>query len=351
MLKLIFIITLVLATVFADKDFVVLHSPSSLEVEGGKAINQSLLREVLTGVIGYRVREHDWKGVYIKNIFDLPEAVVIIAIEDVESVNSPYGTRFPLYVDELEETTWQVVCRVVEGNRMNNTLIRMRVGDGLTALGHSALGELNPNSIDKPVLKYLDLENNVDRDFIEEIQLLRAIAKKVPSTIIPNSNPDVYWFVVCNLRPLIDSHKDTPLAVDEAFRILNEALDDLSVSFVDAYKGNVFIAAFTSDTNAEQNDESETSIRVRREEQQEKSDSSTENPRDATSSSETIELKDANLAKKYSANYPVIFNIFLWFGVTFLFSLIAICIAIAEMDPGRDSIIYRMTSNRMKKDN
>jgi len=26
-------------------------------------------------------------------------------------------------------------------------------------------------------------------------------------------------------------------------------------------------------------------------------------------------------------------------------------VAIADMDPGRDSIIYRMTSNRMKKDN
>lgn len=26
-------------------------------------------------------------------------------------------------------------------------------------------------------------------------------------------------------------------------------------------------------------------------------------------------------------------------------------VAISQMDPGRDSIIYRMTSNRMKKDN
>jgi len=32
-------------------------------------------------------------------------------------------------------------------------------------------------------------------------------------------------------------------------------------------------------------------------------------------------------------------------------SLLAICYAIAAMDPGRDSIIYRMTSTRIKKDN
>lgn len=34
-----------------------------------------------------------------------------------------------------------------------------------------------------------------------------------------------------------------------------------------------------------------------------------------------------------------------------VFSLLAISMAIGGMDPGRDSIIYRMTSTRMKKDN
>lgn len=34
-----------------------------------------------------------------------------------------------------------------------------------------------------------------------------------------------------------------------------------------------------------------------------------------------------------------------------VFSLLAISIVIGDMDPGRDSIIYRMTSTRMKKDN
>lgn len=60
---------------------------------------------------------------------------------------------------------------------------------------------------------------------------------------------------------------------------------------------------------------------------------------------------DLNLAKTYTDDYPVIFNIILWFGVVLAFSLLAISYAIAYMDPGRDSIIYRMTSNRIKKDN
>jgi len=60
---------------------------------------------------------------------------------------------------------------------------------------------------------------------------------------------------------------------------------------------------------------------------------------------------DLNLAESYSEDYPVIFNIILWFGVLIAFSMLAICYAIAYMDPGRDSIIYRMTSTRIKKDN
>lgn len=58
-----------------------------------------------------------------------------------------------------------------------------------------------------------------------------------------------------------------------------------------------------------------------------------------------------NLAQSYSEDYPVIFNIILWFGVLIVFSMLAISYAIATMDPGRDSIIYRMTSTRIKKDN
>jgi renin receptor len=33
---------------------------------------------------------------------------------------------------------------------------------------------------------------------------------------------------------------------------------------------------------------------------------------------------DLNLAPEYSPDYPVIFNIILWFGVVFTFSLLAI---------------------------
>ncbi|CAD6995161.1 unnamed protein product [Ceratitis capitata] len=80
----------------------------------------------------------------------------------------------------------------------------------------------------------------------------------------------------------------------------------------------------------------------------EKDSSVSRKRRDALPGSKT---NTYNLAAYYDQNYPVIFNIILWFMVALGLSLLAVCYAIADMDPGRDSIIYRMTSTRMKKDN
>jgi len=61
---------------------------------------------------------------------------------------------------------------------------------------------------------------------------------------------------------------------------------------------------------------------------------------------------DLNLADDVSEDYPVIFNIILFLAITLILALIAISVALATMDPGRDSLIYRVTSaQRFKKDN
>ncbi|KAF6030957.1 ATP6AP2 [Bugula neritina] len=65
----------------------------------------------------------------------------------------------------------------------------------------------------------------------------------------------------------------------------------------------------------------------------------------------TADLATANLAVAYTADYPVIFHLCLWL-VVFLFLLTLFTIyGMMSMDPGNDSIIYRMTATKIKKDN
>ena len=68
----------------------------------------------------------------------------------------------------------------------------------------------------------------------------------------------------------------------------------------------------------------------------------------ATNSS--VDLRKVNLAPVYSADYPVIFNICLWLLVVLALALYVISLVMWYLDPGRDSIIYRMTSQRIKTD-
>lgn len=60
--------------------------------------------------------------------------------------------------------------------------------------------------------------------------------------------------------------------------------------------------------------------------------------------------KDHNLAPDYGEDYPVIFNIIVILSLILIIAIIATSVSMAFMDPGRDSIIYRMTNPRMKKD-
>lgn len=52
----------------------------------------------------------------------------------------------------------------------------------------------------------------------------------------------------------------------------------------------------------------------------------------------------------YSNNYPVMFNLFFWTSLTLGVIIIAIAYVFLTLDPGADTIIYRMTAPRLKAD-
>uniref|UniRef100_A0ABD2WA21 Renin receptor n=1 Tax=Trichogramma kaykai TaxID=54128 RepID=A0ABD2WA21_9HYME len=354
-------------------DFVVLHTPDNVIFKGSKEIDQSNLKEVFSAALGYTVKhqKQSWSGLSITSPFDLPEAVVAIAVEGVDSLGAIKGKKYPLLADEVEEATWQNLRGRLEQRDNDNLLVRIYLGDGLDAvsitlnifwllhhnihyyffkkLGQSALGELKPTLIDESQLKALSSKNEQDHTFLEEVQLLRAIAKKVPTAVTADNKPDVYWLVVSGLKPIFEAYGKNSVAAKEALALLNEALHEVSKAFMDVYKNQVLITAFTNDPSQVH------SARPKRQVSPGKSNF-TESPKGENSEDEDKENKeplkpeDINVAQT-NEDYPVIFNICLWFGVAIFFALLAICISIADMDPGRDSIIYRMTSNRMKKDN
>ncbi|XP_029162598.1 renin receptor isoform X3 [Nylanderia fulva] len=318
----------ILTTVYASGEFVVLHSPDSVEFTVNGEIEQSNLKEILSTALGYTGKQKNADhSITVWDPFTMPNALAVMAIDGIDILPSLKDEiTFPLCVDEVEEASWQALRSRVEERSNDNTLIRINLNDGVDALGQSALGELKPTNMEK--LEFLSSEIEEDRKFVEEMQLLHAIADKVSSVKKHDSSTDVYWLVVSALKPVLDLHGNNSVS-NEAYTLLKDAMERVSKSFVIAYDGQVVVSAFTNDASKVRNTRSVHLERQRR---------------------DTLP-EFSGRSKTYTENYPVIFNIMLWFGVIFFFSLLAICIAIADMDPGRDSIIYRMTSNRMKKDN
>lgn len=62
------------------------------------------------------------------------------------------------------------------------------------------------------------------------------------------------------------------------------------------------------------------------------------------------ETNPYNIAQLSDPNYPVVFNIIFWFSLILIFALIAISLALSNVED-KDSIIYRMTGARGKKEN
>ncbi|XP_034175078.2 ATPase H(+)-transporting accessory protein 2 isoform X1 [Osmia lignaria lignaria] len=266
MLKLFLCCIAVFVAVKASGDFVVLHSPNSVLFNGNEEVEQSLLKEVLAAALGFTVKLRGiWSGISITDPFSLPEAVVAVVIEGVDSLDIPKGKRFPLYVNEVEETTWQALRERLEERDNDNTLVRISLGDGLDALGQSALGELKPTPIDESSLRALNLRKEEDKKFLEEVQLLHAIAKKAPSAIKPDSKSDIYWLVISGLRPIFDAYGSNSTTSREALLLLNNALNVIHDAFIQAYEGQVLIVAFTNDASKVHHIRSVTQERQKRE--------------------------------------------------------------------------------------
>ena len=57
-----------------------------------------------------------------------------------------------------------------------------------------------------------------------------------------------------------------------------------------------------------------------------------------------------NLAYKYNLEYSVVFNLVLWIMIGLALAVIITSYNIWNMDPGYDSIIYRMTNQKIRMD-
>jgi len=329
MIKCLFYLGALFASVYGSGEFTVLTYPESVVFKGHDHIKQCLLKEIYSAALGFTTeQDSNWQGMYMLDPFNLARAVVTVFVDGVADIGEAKGHHFPLKTDEDESDTYDAMVRRMEDRYPYGGSQFVRVELNLGQYGLDGIDMFNGVKEAKPK-KTINLKLSVEEDlqFLEELGLLIEIIKKIESTPPKKEvSADIFWFKVSALHAVSDLHGENSTAVKEAKQLLVEAVERLNAAFNRMYSGRVLVNVITSDASHTR--------RVRR---------------DATDPAEDFD--SYNLAKSYSADYPIIFNIILWFGVIMVFSLLAITLFIGNMDPGRDSIIYRMTSTRMKKDN
>lgn len=307
-MKIIWILTIISAASCSKLN--ILHSPKTVEFSGSSEIKGDLIADVFAASLGYSVSaESTWDGLYMKNPFKAASAAVSVIVEGDEM---EFNAENSYTIDGETNFDRTLITTVLEHSHIGYELDLTDKYDDLISTPYGAIPALHTKDdvhylkegkYDKQFLKQLAFINGLTKTLAEEKELPSAIVVKTSLKQVKNGN-----------------------ALQEAKKLLGDAIEKLEMAVNKIYKGDAVFAVVTVKQHS----------RAKRDvEQAPKADG---------------EGEDYNLAPIYDPNYPVMFNIILWFSIILIFTLLAIALSIARMED-KDSIIYRMTSTRMKKDN
>ncbi|XP_055315626.1 ATPase H(+)-transporting accessory protein 2 [Sitodiplosis mosellana] len=309
MLKNILVIFSLVAAAYGSGQLTVLESPNAISFKKQDRLDGKYIGHVFSACTGHSISE----SVPLKlqfTPFDLAENVCLINIDGIkEFTPKKLKPKSEIIVDGPENSNEVFLNKLQEEGC---SIVHVHLNDGLDALG--SLQDWCENSLKPENSKFYKMLK--DEKNSESKQILEAI---IAMSVLSEAKCKMPAFLQ------IDYNHDASKSRDKYFEEFVSAIEAFAQKYAENTNGYGIVTVLTTDEQSHK--------RSRR---------AVTAPSDAD---------DLNLAESYSEDFPVIFNIILWFGVLIVFSMMAIVVAIATMDPGRDSIIYRMTSTRIKKDN
>ncbi|XP_075052520.1 renin receptor [Mixophyes fleayi] len=332
-------------------DFTVLKSPQNqIFKQGSWPIPGERIPDVIALSMGFSVEEDLlWPGLGPGNIFHRPRATVLVTVTGVDklpaadneisypvenavpysvdsvvnSIHSLFSEEMPvvLQLAPIEERVYMVgkANTVFEDLAVTLKQLRSRLEQDNSILGSLSVGSLYKN-------------DETDRLFFSELQVLQDIPNLLSrhKHLAKDNAPDIYSLELTGLEEIKKRYGEDSVKFKDATRILSECLQNFSDDMYSIYGGNAIVEVVAVKTFE---------IPLTR-----KSRSILE--------SEAISNPGSpyNLAYEYNFNYAVIFNIILWIMIGLALAVIAISYNMWNMDPGYDSIIYRMTNQKIRMD-
>ncbi|NXN82390.1 RENR protein, partial [Bombycilla garrulus] len=329
-------------------EFSILRSPQSVVFRDGRwPIPGERIPDVAALTMGFSVEEDlPWPGLAVGDLFHRPQATVLVTVKGVdklpvEGLSYPIENAVPFSLDSVanaihslfseetpvvlqlapsEERVYMVGKANAAFEDLSVTLRQLRS----RLFGDSSILSSLP-------LSSLSRNNEVDLLFLSELQVLHDIASLLSrhKHLARDHSPDLYFLELSGLEEVGKRYGEDSQQFKDASQILVDSLQKFADEMFNLYGGNAVVEVVAvKEFNSPLSRKTRSILQA--------SQSKTENP--------------YNLAYPYNYNYSVIFNIILWMMIGLALAVIVISYNLWNMDPGYDSIIYRMTNQKIRMD-
>ncbi|XP_058042173.1 renin receptor isoform X2 [Ahaetulla prasina] len=294
----------VLLAVVSANEFSVLRTPESVIFrEGNWPIPGERIPDVAALSMGFSIEEDlSWPGLAVGDLFRRPRATVLVTVTGIDKLTMPKnGVSYPVE------------------NAVPFSL------DGVANAIHTLFSE------ETPVVVQLAPSEEVDLLFLSELQVLHDITSLLSrhKHLAKDHSPDLYSLELSGLEEIGKRYGEDSQQFKDASQILADSLQKFADEMYNIYSGNAVIEVVTVKTF-------DTPF-VRK-------------SRSILQSSESKPENPYNLGYAYNFNYAVVFNIIFWIMLGLVIAVIVISYNLWNMDPGYDSIIYRMTNQKIRMD-
>uniref|UniRef100_A0A8C4LVV9 Renin receptor n=1 Tax=Equus asinus TaxID=9793 RepID=A0A8C4LVV9_EQUAS len=318
MAVLVVFLSLLVAGVLGN-EFSILKSPGSVVFRDGNwPIPGERIPDVAALSMGFSVKEDlSWPGLAVGNLFHRPRATVMVMVKGVDKLALPPGSviSYP-----LENRVYMVgkANSVFEDLSVTLRQLRNRLFQENSILNSLPLNSLSRN-------------NEVDLLFLSELQVLHDISSLLSrhKHLAKDHSPDLYSLELAGLDEIGKHYGEDSEQFRDASKILADALQKFADDMYNLYGGNAVVELVTIKSF-------DTSV-VRK-------------TRTILEAEQASPSSPYNLAYKYNLEYPVVFNMVLWIMIALALAVIITSYNIWNMDPGYDSIIYRMTNQKIRMD-
>ncbi|PVD18381.1 hypothetical protein C0Q70_20930 [Pomacea canaliculata] len=356
-----FICLCFVASSLAQK-LILTHAPSYVTVQQqqSKPLSASEIPSVISNTLGISgSQKTPWSGVQSGSLFKRPKASVLLTVVTTQTSGendiSPQGmASFPVEAD-IPLVDFSSVMNAVQSSFLeeeplmldlvaDNNFFDINTPNDVfnklpTSMRSLADQLLDGDSVlSKLKVGSLNHSYTPDQKLLAELQLVDHVLKTLngDKSLTNGKTPDLFSFAITGLKSVMDAHGTDSDQARDAHRIMTDFIDSLTKDFRKIYNDNVVVQVLV--------------VPAPEKGQVRKVRGLLQATSPSPSTTEPFIPSSLNLEWDYDQDYPAMFNIILWIMVAWIISVFVIAYGMWNMDPGRDSIIYRMTSQRLKKD-